>query len=207
MHALRGASWDIPNTDSEPGKARWFVKGNPEGMPHKSNLNHHEGSTLSEPACVSSTCTLFPLNKYFTCFTIFCLCGNSFLQSWRARALSLASHLRVRIPHSLLQPKLNLWWGTETLLQAVTAEATQDHTVLCFVGQMCPTLCDSMHCSPPGSSVHGDSPGKNTGVGCHALLQGIFPTQGSNSGLPPCKWILYCLSYQGNPKIILGAKT
>ena len=38
-------------------------------------------------------------------------------------------------------------------------------------------LCDSMGCSPPGSSVHGDSPGKNTGVGCHALLQGIFLTQ------------------------------
>ena len=34
-----------------------------------------------------------------------------------------------------------------------------------------------MDCSPPGSSVHGDSPGKNTGAGCHALLQGIFPTQ------------------------------
>ena len=34
-----------------------------------------------------------------------------------------------------------------------------------------------MGCSPPGSSVHGDSPGKNTGVGCHLLLQGIFPTQ------------------------------
>jgi len=40
-----------------------------------------------------------------------------------------------------------------------------------------------MDCSPPGSSVHGDSPGKNTGVGCHALLQGIFPTQGLNPGL------------------------
>ena len=40
-----------------------------------------------------------------------------------------------------------------------------------------------MHCSPPGSSVHGDSPDKNTGVGYHALLQGIFPTQGSNPGL------------------------
>ena len=39
----------------------------------------------------------------------------------------------------------------------------------------CPTLCDPMDCSPPGSSVH--SPGKNTGVGCHALLQGIFPTR------------------------------
>ena len=37
--------------------------------------------------------------------------------------------------------------------------------------------------SPPGSSVHGDSPGKNAGVDCHALLQGIFPIQGANPGL------------------------
>ena len=43
-----------------------------------------------------------------------------------------------------------------------------------------------------------DSPGKNTGVGCHALLQGIFLTQGSNLGLPHCRWILYHLSHQGN---------
>ena len=50
--------------------------------------------------------------------------------------------------------------------------------------QSCPTLCDPMDCSPPGSSVHGDSPGKNTGVGCHALLWGIFLIQGSNLGLP-----------------------
>ena len=40
-----------------------------------------------------------------------------------------------------------------------------------------------MDCSPPGPSVHGDSPGKNTGVGCNALLQGIFLIQGSNPGL------------------------
>ena len=40
-----------------------------------------------------------------------------------------------------------------------------------------------------------NSPGKNTGVGCHALLQGIFPTQGSNPGLPHCRWILYHLSH------------
>ena len=46
-----------------------------------------------------------------------------------------------------------------------------------LIAQSCPTLCDPMDCSPPGSSVYGDSPGKNTGVGCHALLQGIFPTQ------------------------------
>ena len=40
-----------------------------------------------------------------------------------------------------------------------------------------------MDCSLPGTSVHGDSPGKNTGVGCHALPQGIFRTQGLNPGL------------------------
>ena len=48
---------------------------------------------------------------------------------------------------------------------------------LCLVAQLCLTLCDPMDCSLPGSSVHGDSPDKNTGVGCHVLLQGIFPTQ------------------------------
>ena len=52
-----------------------------------------------------------------------------------------------------------------------------------LVALSCPTLCDPINCSPPGSSVHGDSPGKNTGVGCHALLQGIFSTQGLNPSL------------------------
>ena len=44
-----------------------------------------------------------------------------------------------------------------------------------------------------------DSPGKNTGVGCYAFLQRVFPTQGSNPGLPYCRWILYHLSQQGSP--------
>ena len=73
---------------------------------------------------------------------------------------------------------------------------------LCLVAQSCLTLCNSMDCSPPGSSVHGDSPGKSTGVGSHALLQGIFPTRGSNPGLPHCRRILYCLSHQGSPWIL-----
>ena len=46
--------------------------------------------------------------------------------------------------------------------------------------QSCLTLCGPLDCSPPGSSCPWDSPGKNTGAGCHALLQGIFLTQGSN---------------------------
>ena len=61
-----------------------------------------------------------------------------------------------------------------------------------------------MDCSPPGSFVRGDSLGKNTGVGCHALLQGIFPTQGSNSGLPHCRWILYRLSTREALRLIRG---
>ena len=52
--------------------------------------------------------------------------------------------------------------------------------LLCLVAQLCPTLSDPIDCSRPGSSVHGDSPSKNTGVGGHALLQDTFPTQGSN---------------------------
>ena len=68
-----------------------------------------------------------------------------------------------------------------------------------LVAQSCLTLCDHMDCSLPGSSVHGDSPGKNTGVSCHALLQGILPTQGLNPGLPHCRQILYHLSHQRSP--------
>ena len=55
--------------------------------------------------------------------------------------------------------------------------------LLCLATQSCLTFCKPMDCSPPGSSVHGDSPGKKTGVGCHALLQGVFPTQGLNPHL------------------------
>ena len=74
--------------------------------------------------------------------------------------------------------------------------------MLCLVAQLCLTLRDPMDCSPPGSSVHGDSPGKNTRVGCHALFHGIFPTEGSNPGLPHYRWIFYHLSHQESPRIL-----
>ena len=73
--------------------------------------------------------------------------------------------------------------------------------------QSCPTLCDPMNCGPPGISVHGNSPGKNTGVGCHALLQGIFLTQGSKPGLPHCRQILYHLSHERSPNKLSSIKT
>jgi len=59
-----------------------------------------------------------------------------------------------------------------------------------------------MACSLPDSSVLGDSPGKNTGAGCQALLQGTFPTQESNPGLAQCRQILYHLNHQGSPRIL-----
>ena len=61
----------------------------------------------------------------------------------------------------------------------------------CMYVQLCLTLYDPMDCSPPDSSVHGNSPSENTGVGCHSLLQGIFLTQGLNLGLLHCGQILY----------------
>ena len=73
--------------------------------------------------------------------------------------------------------------------------------MLCLVTQSCPTPCDPMDCSPTGSSVHRDSPGKNAGKGCYAVLQGIFPTQELNPGLPHCRQILYHLSHRSEEEV------
>ena len=60
--------------------------------------------------------------------------------------------------------------------------------------------CDSSW--PHGLYGPWHSPGQNTGVGSCSLLQGLFPTQGLNPGLPHCRWILYQLSPQGSPRIL-----
>ena len=80
---------------------------------------------------------------------------------------------------------LNFWFPCQWKLKPSNS-SLQFHilcAVLCLVVHLCPTLCDPMDCSQPGSSVYGDSPGKNTEMGCHALLQGIFPTRGWNPGI------------------------
>ena len=68
---------------------------------------------------------------------------------------------------------------------------------------------ESESCSVMSASLrlHGlyspwNSLGQNTGVGNHSFLQGIFPTQGLNPGLPYCRWILYQLNHQGSPRIL-----
>ena len=62
-----------------------------------------------------------------------------------------------------------------------------------LVTQLCLTLCNPRLLCP------WNSPGKNTRVGCHSHLQGIFTIQGLNLGLLHCKWIVYCLSHHGSP--------
>ena len=90
----------MPNAKSEPAKSKGLDKGNLEEMPQIGDLNYHKGVTLSwSPLLFLSTRTLFffPPNKYFTCFTTFHLCGNSFQRSQRTRPLSLITGLAARI--------------------------------------------------------------------------------------------------------------
>ena len=86
---------------------------------------------------------------------------------------------------------------------------------VCSGAQSCQTLCDPMDCSPPGSFDHGNSPGKNTGVGCHALVQEIFLIQGLNQCFlheqadslpfdPPRKPFIMCNSWSPNSWIIMN---
>ena len=78
------------------------------------------------------------------------------------------------------------WFQESLLLTLCTPESFSVPSANCVCVCVCvcsatkcgQLFCDSMDCSLPGSSVHGYSPGKDTGVGCHSLLQGIFPTQG-----------------------------
>ena len=67
------------------------------------------------------------------------------------------------------------------------------------VAQLCLTLCNPFEYSLPDSSVHGHSPGKNTGVGCMPSSRG---SSQHNSGLPHCRQILCHLNHQGSPRIL-----
>ena len=69
------------------------------------------------------------------------------------------------------------------------------------VAQWYPTLCNPMDCSPTKLLCPWDFPGKDTGVGCHFLLQRIFPIQGLNLGLYHCRQMLCHLSHQGMPLV------
>ena len=110
----------------------------------------------------------------------------------------------IQKPHFEKKHFKTLWASTpmESHLWCPVFSPAFHSAVLSLDDRSCLTLCDPKDCSPPDSSVLGDSPGKNTGLGCHALLHRIFPTQGSNPALPHCRWGLYWLSHQESPRIL-----
>ena len=76
------------------------------------------------------------------------------------------------------------------------------HSLVCVICVSRSVVSDSLR--PHGLQLASllcpwNSPGKNTGVGCHSLLQGVFPTQESNLSLQHCRQTLYCLNHQGSP--------
>ena len=82
--------------------------------------------------------------------------------------------------------KVGRWMGKRTRDSFLLVTESESHLV----------VSDSLW--PHGLQSPWNSPGQNTGVGTCSLLQGIFPTQGSNPGLPQCRWILYQLSHKGS---------
>ena len=97
----------------------------------------------------------------------------------------LASHLC-----GLLSPKFLLsghqsYWAGDPPYSVCVCVCVCLCVCACTVTQLYLTFGNAMDCSPRGSSVHGNFPGKNTGVGCYFLLQGIFLSQGSNPGIEP----------------------
>ena len=84
-------------------------------------------------------------------------------------------------------------WGGQSIGVSAAAWVLPMNTQDWSLG-WCPTLCDPMD--------YGNSPGQDTRMGSLSLLQGIFPTQGSNPGLSHCRRILHQLSHKGSPRIL-----
>ena len=109
---------------------------------------------------------------------------TSFMQTlWVTVWLSPFYHLRIDVSDVSNLSKLALLLEAKAMIQTcclviisnyifiiLTINFSLENELLCLVTQSCPTRWDPMDCNPPGSYVHGDSPGKNSGVGCHALL-------------------------------------
>ena len=131
--------------------------------------------------------------------------------SWKIKSFRSSPHLRVQVNHSASQaapgcpapgrrpslitrhckgpapPHMRGHLGRQDSILQTRAKWSKSRSV----------VSDALR--PQGLYSLWNSPGQNTGVGSRALLQGIFQIQGSNPGLPHCRWILYQLSHQGSP--------
>ena len=115
---------------------------------------------------ICSSWNIFTLLSFGRAFFLDRWCTGDSLLLWHFIDVAVSSAL------------LCFWWASESVSRWVMSDSLRPHG-LWLARLLCPW----------------NSPGKNTGVGCRALLQGIFPTQGWNPGLPHCCQILYCLSH------------
>ena len=109
---------------------------------------------------------------------------SSILITSPSQPLILLCFYEVFFSRNSIQTELH---SMETLFWILSPGGVESHSV----------MSDSLR--PHGLYSPWNSPGQNTGVGSLSLLQGIFPTQGSNSGLPHCSRSLYQLSHKGRP--------
>ena len=125
---------------------------------------------LQEAGCVMLPSPLPPISTPSARTLSLAPSSPFLLASWPSRTWNQLSSAAVLSRHHLLN----------RLCTSCFKFYLFNHILSAHVLQSCLILWDPVDCSSLGSSVHGDSPGKNTGVGCHALLQGIILTQGSN---------------------------
>ena len=103
------------------------------------------------------------------------------------------SHIGPVWPHWNLMTSAKTLFSNEVTFTDTGVRTSMSWKVKLKVAWLCLTL------RPHGLYSPWDSLGQNTGVGCHALLQGIFAIRGSNPGLLHCRWILYQLNHKGSP--------
>ena len=175
-------AWRIPWIE-EPGGLQFML---PQSQTRLSDFHFHQMGSVTSMSHRTSQLFIILLRRYS-------LLKDKKSKVWKEGKLKVFTQLLDLVLISLYYKR---WFLSS---QARNNVLNVQCAVLRLTAQSCPTLCNPMDCSLPGSSVHGDSPGKNTGLGCHALLQGIFPTQGSSLGLPHGRQIVYQLSHQGSP--------
>ena len=113
--------------------------------------------------------------------------------------VTLQSHQHLEL--SLYVILTGVWWYLIVVLIYISIMIYDEHLVTCLWSESHSVVSNSLQ--PHGLYSPWNSPGQNTRVGSHSLLKGIFPKQGSNTGLPHCRQILYQLSHQGSPFMCL----
>ena len=139
----------------------------------------HPHSTCRVPVCTSADVfSLTGHSSYLTCLTGWFSC--SFMSKFMKTPWNNNRHEQKLVLLSLL---IHIGLESRTMFESVS----------------CSVVSNSLQphrLQPSWPLCPWNSPGKNTGLGSHSLLQRIFPSQGSNPHLPRCRQILYCLSHQ-----------